>query len=84
MEVEVGRGRESISSQSQWSDRNEGLLGLVTTHVVSGTFLDTVNPTLILLRIRFAKHIACSQKRSPSSKLINKGRKQFSKETGSF
>lgn len=84
MEVEVGRGRESISSHSQCSDRNEGLLGLITTQVFSGTFLDTVSPTLVLLRIRLAKHIMCSHNRSPSSKLINKGRKQFSKETGSF
>lgn len=57
MELEVGRGRENISSQSQWSDRNEGLLTLVTTQVFSGTFSDTLSPTLVLLRIRSSKQL---------------------------
>lgn len=57
MELEVGRGRENISSQSQCSDRNEGLLTLVTTQVFSGTFSDTLSPTLVLLRIRSSKQL---------------------------
>lgn len=78
----MGRGRESISSQSQWSDRNEGFVALIITSVFSGTFLDTLSPTLVLLRIRSSKRLMCSHNRSPQYTWLIKVERNSVKKLG--